>query len=237
MTVGQIVGQGLLIQDELGGDERREAVQRALELVGLEPALVDRRPGQISGGQRQRVAIARAVVMRPRLLICDEPVSALDASTRNLVLGILADLRRELGLALLIISHDLASLAGVADRVAVLYQGHVVEEGPLEQIFTSARHPYAALLVSSAPSLARGGARSVDLAAFGRDDDDAEPVASGCPFAPRCPYATAHCRTSAPAQVEIESRWTVACHRADEWWVDEETTIPSSAAVASSAAR
>jgi oligopeptide/dipeptide ABC transporter ATP-binding protein len=217
MTIGQIVGEGLAVQNELDPSARRVAVREALEVVGLDPGISERRPGQISGGQRQRASIARAVVMRPKLLICDEPVSALDASTRNLVLRILIDLRKEFELALLIISHDLASLAGVADRVAVLYQGRVVEEGPLDAIFSAARHPYSALLVATSPSLARSRAETIDITRFDHDESDTQQVTTGCAFAPRCPYASDACRAITPERVEIAPRWSVACHHADQW--------------------
>lgn len=149
-TVGAAVAEGLAIQ---GGADRRSRVDSALEAVGLDPTLQDRKPGQISGGQRQRVCLARAIVMNPALLICDEPVSALDVSNRNHILLLLDELRQRLNVAIVLISHDLSSLAGIADRVAVLYQGRVVEEGTAQQVFTEPGHPYTELLVASAPSI------------------------------------------------------------------------------------
>ena len=134
-----------------GGD--RGARSRALAKVGLDATLLRRTPGQISGGQRQRVSIARALAVDPELLFCDEPVSALDASNRNYILRLLGDLRDSLGLPIVIISHDLSSLAGIADRVVVLYRGRIVEDGPVAQVFTAPRHPYTALLMASAPSV------------------------------------------------------------------------------------
>jgi oligopeptide/dipeptide ABC transporter ATP-binding protein len=216
-TVGQIVGEGLDIQGELSTEEREHAIDEALTLVGLDPAISLRRPGQISGGQRQRVSIARAVVMRPRLVICDEPVSALDASTRNYVLKILSHLRDELGLALLIISHDLASLAGVADSVAVLYQGHIVEEGPLEEVFAAPGHPYTALLIASSPSISRTQSVSVSIEDYGRGEPDAVAAAEGCPFATRCPYATEICQRVTPKATAIAASWSVCCHHVESW--------------------
>ena len=137
--------------------ERRERVRAALELVGLDPAIASRRPSEISGGQRQRVSLARAVILEPRLLICDEPVSALDASNRNYILRILGELRDRLEPGMMVISHDLGSLAGVADRVAVLYRGRIVEEGPIGDVFSAPQHPYTALLIASAPHLGARG--------------------------------------------------------------------------------
>jgi oligopeptide/dipeptide ABC transporter ATP-binding protein len=233
MTVRDIVGEGLAIRGAQSPAERERAIESALRVVGLEPEVVlDRRPGQISGGQRQRVSIARAVVMGPKLLLCDEPVSALDASTRNYVLRILSNLRDELGLSLLVISHDLASLAGVAERVAVLYRGHVVEEGPLDAVFASAAHPYTALLIASAPSLGRGRTTMpIPVENFGRteveEDLDVAGDPFGCPFASRCPYATDVCLAERPQPVEVWPDWTVACHHADSWRLTLPTTRPS----------
>jgi oligopeptide/dipeptide ABC transporter ATP-binding protein len=156
--------------------------------------------------------------MKPKLLILDEPVSALDASTRNYVLSILADLREELGLSMLVISHDLASLAGVADRVVVLYLGRVVEEGPLDEIFAAPRHPYTALLLASAPHLA--GITSAQLppsGAYRRIGGDEQAAVAGCAFTPRCPFASQTCLATTPPLQEEAPRWWVACHYAEEW--------------------
>lgn len=135
----------------------RGRVDAALELVGLSATLADRRPGDLSGGQRQRVAIARAMILEPKLLICDEPVSALDATNRIAMLELLASLRHSRpGIGLLFISHDLGSVAGITDRILVLYRGAIVEEGSTAEILRSPKHPYTQLLVGSAPTLARG---------------------------------------------------------------------------------
>jgi ABC-type glutathione transport system ATPase component len=155
LAIEQIVAEGLVIRGGLGAPEIRQRVVTALEQVGLDAALLSRTPGQISGGQRQRVSIARALAVQPRLLICDEPVSALDASNRNYVLRLLDELRTSLGLPIVIISHDLSSLAGIADRVAVLYLGEIVEDGPASQVFTAPAHPYTQRLIASAPSLSK----------------------------------------------------------------------------------
>lgn len=159
LTVGEIVGEGLAIQGISRG-ERTSRVIGALHRVGLDPALVDRLPGQISGGQRQRVAIARAIVMRPRLLICDEPVSALDVSNRNRILNLLADLRDNTHIGIVIISHDLTALASITDRIAVLYRGRIVEHSSTREVFTTPRHPYTQLLIASMPSI--NGAPTID---------------------------------------------------------------------------
>jgi oligopeptide/dipeptide ABC transporter ATP-binding protein len=219
MTVRDIIQEGLMVQGTVAAGQQAEDTEVALQTVGLDAGILGRRPSQISGGQRQRVAIARALVMRPRMLLCDEPVSALDASTRNYVLGILGKLRDDLGLALVVISHDLVSLSGVADRIAVLYNGRVVEEGPTDALFSSPRHPYTALLLASAPKAARGrDAALVPLDRFPRSPDRAAADASrGCAFAPRCPFATQVCSDEIPEMTKSLDKWSVACHHADEW--------------------
>lgn len=152
VTVLDSVAEGLAIRGDRAADRKAHAVA-ALELVGLDPALGDRLPGQISGGQRQRVTIARALAVEPRVLLLDEPVSALDAANRNHVLRVLDRLRYERELAIVMISHDLGSLAGIADRIVVLYRGRVVEEGPAAQVLLEPSHPYTRLLVASVPSI------------------------------------------------------------------------------------
>jgi oligopeptide/dipeptide ABC transporter ATP-binding protein len=191
----------------------------ALEKVGLDAGLLSRTPGQLSGGQRQRVSIARALAAGPELLICDEPVSALDASNRNYVLRLLAQLRDSLGLSILIISHDLSSLAGIADRVAVLYRGRIVEEGPVTEVFASPKHPYTALLMASAPSVRLD--RPLSVRQLRRvPADPAPPTAAGaCVFAARCPFAAGACAVQpdlVPAS-EPGDRRNVACRRHEEW--------------------
>jgi ABC-type glutathione transport system ATPase component len=158
LTVERIVGEGLAIRGDAGPDEIRHRVIDVLRQVGLGESLMGRDPGQISGGQRQRASIARALATGPRLLICDEPVSALDASNRNHVLNLLSELRGSLNLAIIIISHDLSSLAAIADRVVVLYRGRIVEDGPVDEVFAAPRDPYTALLIASIPKLSRARA-------------------------------------------------------------------------------
>ncbi|MFD7729429.1 ABC transporter ATP-binding protein [Kitasatospora phosalacinea] len=209
LTVLRLVGQPLAVAGVPAG-ERRQRVLEALDLVGLDHALAGRRPALLSGGQRQRVALARAIVTRPRLLLADEPVSALDASNRNHVLRLLDGLRRELDLAVVLISHDLESLAGVADRLAVLYRGRIVESGPAADVLGRPLHPYTALLAASAPG--GGAARRAELAVL-RAPAPARPEASACAFAHRCPFADAAC-AARPAEAEPLPGRTVACHHA-----------------------
>ncbi|MEP6479864.1 MAG: ATP-binding cassette domain-containing protein, partial [Rhodoglobus sp.] len=156
LTVRFSVGEGLAIRGDLSRDEIDARVHTALALVGLPERFAGRVPGELSGGQRQRVAIARAMALEPRLLLSDEPVSALDAASRIDILELLVALRDGSGIGQLFISHDLGSIAGVTDRIAVLYRGTVVEEGSTGQILGDPQHPYTRLLVGSAPSLVTG---------------------------------------------------------------------------------
>jgi oligopeptide/dipeptide ABC transporter ATP-binding protein len=220
LTVAGIVGEGLRIRGEADREIRRR-VTAALEQVGLDATMAERTPGQISGGQRQRVSIARALAVEPRLLICDEPVSALDASTRNYVLRLLDELRTTLGLAIVIISHDLSSLAGIADRVVVLYRGRIVEDGPVDRVFATPRHPYTALLMASAPSIRQHSVRHdrpFTPHQLRRTGAEPPPQAGpgACVFAERCPFAAEACAAQPPLTA-IGERWAVACHRHEEW--------------------
>jgi oligopeptide/dipeptide ABC transporter ATP-binding protein len=220
MTVAEIVAEGLWIRGETDRDEIRRRVTGALEQVGLDATMLERTPGQISGGQRQRVSIARALAVEPRLLICDEPVSALDASSRNYVLRLLDELRTSLGLAIVIISHDLSSLAGIADRVVVLYRGRVIEDGPVDRVFATPRHPYTALLMASAPSVRHDRPFSPQQLRRAGPAPLAGPGA--CVFVARCPFAADVCAAQPPL-TEIGERWSVACHRHQEWGAEAQS--------------
>jgi len=223
LTVEQIVGEGLRIRGGLDGEEIKARVTDALGKVGLDATLLSRTPGQISGGQRQRVSIARALATDPGLLLCDEPVSALDASNRNYILRLLGDLRDSLNLPIVIISHDLSSLAGIADRVVVLYRGRIVEDGPVGQVFTAPRHPYTALLMASAPSVKHDRPLSIHQLRRTAADPDIGPelsAASACVFAPRCPFAIDACAVQPllePVPEADGGRWSAACLRHEEW--------------------
>jgi oligopeptide/dipeptide ABC transporter ATP-binding protein len=229
LTVGDIVGEGLKIRGGLSAAEIAVRVEDALAKVGLNAALQHRQPGQLSGGQRQRVSIARALAAGPKLLLCDEPVSALDASNRNYILRLLAELRDSLGLPIVIISHDLSSLAGIADRVVVLYRGRIVEDGPVDQVFTRPRHPYTALLMASAPRVDKQGVkhdRELSAHQLRRTTADPEPPsdAGACVFAARCPFAIDACAVQPPlapvpgvAVGTAAGHWSAACRRQGEW--------------------
>jgi oligopeptide/dipeptide ABC transporter ATP-binding protein len=217
LNIATIVAEGLDVRGRFDAASRAEKVTRALELVGLDATIEKRRPGEISGGQRQRVTIARAIVMEPKLLICDEPVSALDASNRNRILRLLRELRDTLGIAIVIISHDLASIAGVVDRVAVLYRGRIIEDGPPETVFRSPAHPYTALLVASAPRISRARWRFNLEPEQLRRESPSTVAEGGCVFAPRCRFSNDRCSEEEPERTKLEAGRTVACHRAAEW--------------------
>ncbi|EFC81543.1 ABC transporter ATP-binding protein [Parafrankia sp. EUN1f] len=234
LTIGTSIAEGLAVAGRGSRDDRRAAVADALRRVGLDPAVADRLPGAISGGQRQRASIARAIVDDPRLLICDEPVSALDGSNRNLILRLLDGLRHQPAdpavpagaadadpgrgrLGIIIISHDLSSLAGIADRVVVLYRGRVVEDGPIAEVFNRPRHPYTALLIASAPSIRdEDGPTPAQLRRSADGPVGERRPADACVFAHRCPFATEACDHT-PAALPTIPGWTVACHHAAIW--------------------
>lgn len=227
LTVARLVGEPLDVAGGVSARERDERVDEALREVGLEPASIrDRRPRQLSGGQRQRVSLARAIVTRPALLFCDEPVSALDVSNRNLVLNLLDRLRRDLDLAIVVIAHDLSSLAGIADRVAVFYRSRLVEQGPTRKVLEEPAHPYTALLTASAPSVERRHAiRPADVRLDAEPD---EPRAGwtaegGCVFAARCRFAHDACRTQPTLEpLAGDPSRTAACHVAGAWTTDHD---------------
>ncbi len=221
LTVGASIGEGLAIAGTGNRAHRAERVADALRQVGLDPAVAGRLPAQISGGQRQRASIARAVISDPALLLCDEPVSALDASNRNHILLLLDELRQRLSVGIAVISHDLSTLAGIADRVVVLYRGRVVEDGPIAEVFARPRHPYTALLIASAPDIhGRDRHAAARLRPVGTSGDPASRRAGECVFAHRCRFATDACAETPLRRAATDhpaGDWVVACHHADTW--------------------
>ena len=195
MTAADIIGEPWRTHRDAAPADRRARVRELLELVGLRAGDADRYPGEFSGGQRQRIGIARALALKPDLIVCDEPVSALDLSVQAQVLNLLAELQRELGVSYLFISHDLSVVRHVADRVSVMYLGKVVEEGPTEEVFDRPVHPYTAALMSAAPTLTptRGDA----ILLRGEIPSPIDPP-SGCRFRTRCWKATDECATPPP---------------------------------------
>ncbi|MGE0223641.1 MAG: ABC transporter ATP-binding protein [Acetobacteraceae bacterium] len=195
-TIGAQIADGLSIHALVPAGERRPRVEALLAQVGLPGDHADRYPHEFSGGQRQRVGIARALATGPEFVVADEPVSALDVSVQAQVLSLLADLRDRLGLALLFISHDLAVVRSLCDRVAVLYLGRVMEEGPVRAVFEAPRHPYTRALLSAVPSLDATRRRTRILLA-GDPPSPSDPP-SGCVFRTRCPMAIAACAQTVP---------------------------------------
>ena len=211
MTVRQIIEEPMRIRGMYTGPgERKERVSALLKMVGLNDSHMNRYPHEFSGGQRQRIVIARALATQPKLIICDEPVSALDVSVRAQILNLLRDLQEELGLTYLFISHDLSVVEHLCDRVAIMYLGQMVELGSNEDIFNHPLHPYTKALLSAAPQVGEFGRRDRILLE-GDIPSPADPP-SGCRFRTRCPHATQAC-AQAPERVEAEPGHFVACHR------------------------
>ncbi len=208
--VGSIVGDPLRIHRLGTKSERRSRVEEVLRLVGLDPAHADRYPHQFSGGQRQRIGVARAIVTNPRLIVADEPVSALDVSIQAQVLNLIAELRREFGLALLFISHDVSVIRHVSDRIAVMYLGKIVELAETEHLFAAPAHPYTATLLAAVPKARTTGTPRVRAPVIGEPPSPLSPP-SGCRFRTRCPYAQQICADVEPP-LEKRGATTVACH-------------------------
>jgi oligopeptide/dipeptide ABC transporter ATP-binding protein len=215
-TIGQTLVEPLRLMG-VGTAEAMQKARKGLESVGLPGEAVDRYPSQFSGGQRQRIAIARALVCDPKVLVLDEPVSALDLSTQAQVLNLLADLRDQHGLAFLFIAHDLGVVRFLAQRVVVLYRGQVMESGPVESVTQAPRHPYSVALTAAAPvpRPAEQAARRAAREALGVGTAGAaQPAATGCPFVPRCPLATEICVEQRPPLRLVDGNLT-ACHHAE----------------------
>jgi len=213
--IGAILEAPLEINTGLSTAERAEQARAMLALVGLRPEHYDRYPHMFSGGQRQRIAIARALMLKPSLIVADEPVSALDVSIQAQVLNLLADLQQELGLAYLFISHDLGVVRYIAHDVLVMYLGHAVEQGPKEAIFTRPLHPYTRALLGSTPGMVGHGASVARTVLTGEIPSPLNPP-SGCVFSTRCPNATPRCRAERPLLRELAGR-QVACHEAEQF--------------------
>jgi peptide/nickel transport system ATP-binding protein/oligopeptide transport system ATP-binding protein len=214
MTVGQILSEPLALHDLVPPSQRRGRVDELLRLVGLEPRLARRYPHEFSGGQRQRIAIARALAVEPKLIICDEPVSALDVSIRSQILNLLRELQDRLGLAYIFVSHDLAVVKHIADRVAVMNLGCIVEEAEADALFAAPRHPYSRALLSAIP-LPQPHAKRSTIILQGEIPSALNPPA-GCRFHTRCPFVIDRCRTEVPELLADGSGHATACHLVDE---------------------
>jgi peptide/nickel transport system ATP-binding protein len=214
MTLLDLVGEPLLVHGLRSRREREERVADLLRRVGLRPEYMRRFPHAFSGGERQRIGIARALALHPRLVVADEPVSALDVSVQAQILNLLMDLQADLRLTYLFVAHDLSVVRHISNRVAVMYVGRIVELAETEELFAAPKHPYTAALLSAAPEPdPRHRARRLIL-----QGEVANPAAppGGCYFHPRCPHAVEACRTRTPAWQEVSAGHFVACHRASE---------------------
>jgi len=214
MTVGDIVGEPLVVHRVARGKEKEKRVQSLLEAVGLKPEHMRRYPHEFSGGQRQRIGIARALALDPQLIVCDEPVSALDVSIQAQVLNLLEDLQQEFHLTYLFIAHDLSVVKHISDRVAVMYLGKIVELAETEELFTRPYHPYTEALLSAVP-VPDPDYEAERIILQGDVPSPVNPP-SGCYFHPRCPYAIELCSQEAPPFREHSREHFVACHRAAE---------------------
>ncbi|MPR64279.1 ATP-binding cassette domain-containing protein [Ochrobactrum intermedium] len=213
-TVGATVGEPLIVRGVVKGAELKERVGALLQQVGLRPEHADRYPHQFSGGQRQRVVIARALALEPDLVICDEPVSALDVSVRAQILNLLVALQKRTGVSYLFVSHDLSVVRHICDRVVVMYLGRFVEMADRDTFFTNPKHPYAKALMSAVPEADPVVQRSKERLVLGGELPSPANIPSGCAFHTRCPLATSICFTERPEFTPRADGAYVACHNA-----------------------
>lgn len=210
MTIGEIISEPLRIQLHLSREEMLERVLKTMEIVGLDTRYYNRYPHEFSGGQRQRIGIARAIVMQPKLVVCDEPVSALDVSIQAQVINLLKELQEKMDMAYIFISHDLSVIRHISDRVAVMYLGHIVEIGDKEDIFSNTLHPYTKALFSAIPQLDRHTQKK-KIILEGDLPSPANPPA-GCVFHTRCFMAQDICKTEVPELKDYGNGHCCACH-------------------------
>lgn len=214
MTLLEIVGEPLYVNHVARGNEMKDRVADLLRVVGLRPEYMTRYPHAFSGGQRQRIGVARALALNPQLIVCDEPVSALDVSVQAQILNLLQDLQQEFNLTYLFISHDLSVVEHISDRVAVMYVGKLVEHALTDELFVNPRHPYTEALLSAVPK-PDPRIRTEPIVLEGEVADPSNPP-SGCYFHPRCRYQIDRCATEAPTLRQIAQDHFVSCHRAEE---------------------
>lgn len=215
MTVYDTLAEPLLIHRVVERGQITAAVNALMERVGLARRFVRKYPHEFSGGQRQRIAIARALSMRPSLILADEPVSALDVSVQAQILNLLSELCRDSGLTLVLVSHDLAVVGYLASRIAVMYLGRIVEEGPAAEVLSKPRHPYTCALLAAAPLPDPDRqAEKLHAALRGEPPSPMNPP-SGCPFHPRCPHAMTRCTEELPELDMVHCGWRAACHLRD----------------------
>lgn len=211
--VGRIIAEPLNTHTTLTQAEQIERVSELLEQVGLNPSDQNRYPHQFSGGQRQRISIARALALNPEFIVCDEPTSALDVSVQAQVLNLMKDLQARLGLSYLFISHNLAVVHHVADRIGVMYLGRIVEIASRDQLFEAAQHPYTQMLLGAIPDMSGSGKARIPVA--GEVPNPLNPP-SGCTFHPRCPLANERCKQQKPELLRHKGGTQVACHAVEE---------------------
>ena len=214
MTLLEIVGEPLYVNHVAKGNEMEDRVAALLRTVGLRPEYMTRYPHAFSGGQRQRIGVARALALHPQLIVCDEPVSALDVSVQAQILNLLQDLQKEFGLTYLFISHDLSVVEHISNRVAVMYVGKLVEHALTDELFINPKHPYTEALLSAVPK-PDPRIRTEPVVLEGDVADPAHPP-SGCYFHPRCRYCIDRCETEEPGLRQIAPDHYVSCHRAEE---------------------
>jgi len=218
MTIGGSVAEPLrALAPALDAAGREARVTAILAEVGLAPDLAGRYPLQLSGGQLQRAVIARALIVEPRVVVCDEPVSALDVSVQGQIVNLLARIRRERGLASLFISHNLAIVARLCERILVMYRGRIVETASRDALIGAPLHPYTRELLDAVPAIDPGARRRVRARPLDRADTSLAADSPACPFAARCPHAIARCRSERPLLQPAQDGRLVACHRAGEW--------------------
>lgn len=216
MTVGDIIGEPLRVHKIAAGQELQRQVQDLMEIVGLDPRFVRRYPHEFSGGQRQRIGIARALASKPRFIVCDEPISALDVSIQAQIMNLLEDLQSEFGLTYLFIAHDLAAVRHISDRIAVMYLGNMVELSPGEALYEDPRHPYTQALISAVPIPDPEIEATRERIVLQGDVPSPLNPPSGCVFHTRCPYAWERCKREAPVFQEVDPGHKVACHLVEE---------------------
>jgi peptide/nickel transport system ATP-binding protein len=218
MRIGEIIAEPIIIHRLAPTKNIREIVLGIMNRVGLQPGHYDRYPHEFSGGQRQRIGIARALAVEPRAIIADEPLSALDISIQAQIINLLIDLQKSLGLSYLIISHDLAVIRHLSNKVAIMYLGRIVEQGVTEELFTSPLHPYTEALIAAIPGLGTSKAKTAPVLR----GDIPSPVStpSGCPFHPRCPYRKEICSVNSPPLEEKKTGHLAACHFSRELFMN-----------------
>jgi peptide/nickel transport system ATP-binding protein len=215
MRVGDIIAEGPLANGLIRRSDKADTIATVMERVGLSPALAARFPHQFSGGQRQRIAIARALAMEPEVLICDEPVASLDVSIQAQIINVFLELKRTLGLTMVFISHDLSVVRHLCDRVAIMYLGRIVEEGPVERIYARPKHPYTQGLMESVPRLVLEAEARVELKPITGEIPSPLAPPPGCNFNPRCPIAVERCRIEDPMLRPLGRGQSAACHLAE----------------------